>query len=62
MVTDGITDGVKWENEENEIKKVLADSTDIKKLCAGIVENAVKRDGGTPKDDMLALAVKVYES
>lgn len=62
MVTDGITDGVKWENEENEIKKVLADSTDIKKLCAGIIENAVKRDGGTPKDDMLALAVKVYES
>lgn len=62
MVTDGVTDGTKGDKEEEEVKKALSNSTDIKKLCANIIENAVERDGGTPKDDMLAVAVKVYES
>jgi len=62
MITDGISDAIKGENEEKLIEKMAKEMGNIKSLCSEIINYAVRKDGGVPKDDMLALAVKIYEN
>lgn len=62
MITDGAEDALKGEDEEKLVEKMAAQTGNIKLLCSEIIKYAVEKDGGVPKDDMLALAVKIYEN
>ena len=62
MITDGIGDAIRDEKEEKLIEKLAKEAGNIKTLCTEIIKYAVDKDGGVPKDDMLALAVKIYEN
>ena len=60
MITDGISDAL--EDEEREVGKIAKQTGNTKLLCSEIIKLAVEKNNGCAKDDMLALAIKIYEN
>ena len=60
MITDGVSDAL--EDEENEVEKIAKQTGNTKFLCSEIIKYAVDKNNGCAKDDMLALAIKIYEN
>ncbi len=60
MVTDGVSEALGIENEAEEVKKAAeAARGDVEGLAAGILKTALKKSGGTAKDDMTVLVGRV---